>query len=556
MLVSLTIKNFAIVKQLEVLWHQQMTTITGETGAGKSIAIDALAQALGERSDAGMVRAGADKAEIVANFDIHQLPSAQQWLQAHELDQDGECLLRRVISKEGRSKAYINGSPVPASQLKSLANFLVSIHGQHAHQLLTKNEHQRLLLDEYAGHSALLQQTKANFDQWQALRKELRLLQTRKDEFSAQQQLLSYQVEELANAEICEGEFAEIEQEHQRLHHAQSLLSDSQQALNILHEEDSGNAYSALQSALSLLHKSATVDQGLNPTVELIEGSLIQLQEGVNELRSYAERVELNPERLFEIEQRLNIYMDLSRKHHVGPNELAAHFEHLQQELDKLSHSDERLSELTELIEKQQNLYFDSAERLSQSRQQFALELNEKITASLEHLNMAGAKFEIDIQTDREKASAQGIDKLEFLVCANKGQQLQPLAKVASGGELSRISLAIQVIIAQRVTTPTLLFDEVDVGVSGPTASAIGKLMRKLAAKTQVICVTHLPQVACYGHQQQFVEKQVIDDETQTSMYSLDDQGRIAELARLLGGDIISDTTKANAKELLNTAKH
>ncbi|MBU2917592.1 DNA repair protein RecN [Psychrosphaera sp. F3M07] len=554
MLLSLAIKNFAIVSQLEVNWHNQMTTITGETGAGKSIAIDALAQALGERSEASMVRANTDKAEVIAVFDITNLTSAQNWLKEHELFNDDECILRRVISKEGRSKAYINGSQVPASQLKGIGSLLVSIHGQHAHQLLTKPEHQRFMLDQYAGNQTLLNKLKANYLDLQSKTSEFKQLTEKQAEFSAQKQLLQYQVDELNNAELIEGEYQEIEQEHKRLHHANSLQGDSQHALDILHENENGNAYSALQSALSLLHKSSNLDSRLTPTIELLDSALIQLDEGTSELRNYIDDLELNPARLIEVEQRLNLYVELSRKHQVFPEQLIEKLEELTDELNKLTNSDNRLIELESEIEIAKNSYKELAIELTNCRLKFAKQLNQKITASMQQLNMGDAVFEIEIKSDPETFTQFGSDKIEFLVSANPGQPLQPLLKVASGGELSRMSLAIQVIIAQKVTTPTLLFDEVDVGVSGPTASAVGKLMRELSNNTQVICVTHLPQVACYGHQQQFVNKQTHSGMTQTSMEALNQTGRIDELARLLGGDTISATTKANALELLSIA--
>lgn len=554
MLVSISIKNFAIVRQLEVNWHSQMTTITGETGAGKSIAIDALAQSLGERSDAGMVRAGAEKAEVITEFDINNLPQATKWLKEQDLYAENECILRRVISKEGRSQGYINGSRVPAAMLKSLGNLLVSIHGQHAHQLLTKPEHQRSLLDNYAGNQLLLEKVATSYKSWQSKVKELKQLQERQHEFSAQQQLLQYQVEELDNAEVVAGEFEQIELEHKRLHNAQSLLTDSQHALNILTESDSGNAYSAMQSALSLIQKSADLDPNLSTSLELLDSALIQLQEGAGELRSYCESLDLNPERLFEVEQRLNLIMELSRKHQINPEQLPELHADLSLQLKSLSHSDERLHELGSEIEQSHQAFMQLCAELSLVRKQFAIELNKKISNSMSELNMAGAKFEIQLIEEMDNPSVTGAEKVEFLVSANPGQPLQPLAKVASGGELSRISLAIQVIIAEKVTTPTLLFDEVDVGVSGPTASAVGKLMKKLSNNTQVICVTHLPQVACYGHQQQFVKKMTEDEQTETSMLPLDNSGRVDELARLLGGDQISSTSKANAQELLSIA--
>lgn len=555
MLVSLAIQNFAIVRQLEVNWHDGMTTITGETGAGKSIAIDALAQALGERSEASMVRTGANKAEVIASFDLSKLPAAQAWLEAHDLNAEQDCILRRVISKEGRSKAYINGTPVPAAQLKQIGSKLVSIHGQHAHTLLTKSEHQRDLLDEYAGNDLLLGQVREAFSKWHKIGKEYDTLLEKQHEFNAQKQLLEYQVRELEEAQLEPGEYSQIEKEHQRLHHAQSLVADSQQTLNMLYESDEGNAYSALQQALSMLSKAANIDSKLEPSVELINNALIQLEEGVNELRSYNDQLEINPERLFEIESRLSTLVDLARKHQVEPDALTDHYQHLADELKMIGDSGERLEQLKVEQGKALEEYQSLAAKLSKVRQTNAAKLTKQITTSMQSLNMSGAKFELNVTSDESLVSKNGLDNVEFLVSANLGQALQPLAKVASGGELSRISLAIQVIIAQRVTTPTLLFDEVDVGVSGPTASAVGKLMKELSANTQVICVTHLPQVACFGHQQYFVNKFNVDNVTETQMQLLSNNDRIDELARLLGGDVISDTTRANAQELLHVAK-
>lgn len=555
MLVSIAIKNFAIVRQLEVNWHQAMTTITGETGAGKSIAIDALAQALGERSDASMVRTGADKAEVIASFDVENLPLAKEWLRDQDLLSDNECILRRVISKEGRSKAYINGTPVPASQLKSLGSQLVSIHGQHAHTLLTKPDFQRNLLDEFGGSTKLSLQVSSAYKQWHEKSRQLETLKQQQEEFSAQKQLLQYQVDELVEANLVIDEYSEIEKEHQRLHHGQELLSSSLQALDLLYESEDGNAYSVLQNVMSTLNRSAAIDEQLSQTVELLNTALIQLEEGAGELRNYSDNLDINPQRLSEIEIRLSTLVDLSRKHQVEPNNLPEKLESLTGELESLSITDEKLDTLKLEIDQAKEQYFELAQKLTSVRTKNAAKLTTEITKSMQSLNMAGAQFELAIKSDESSFSKFGFDSVEFLVSANQGQALQPLAKVASGGELSRISLAIQVIIAEKVTTPTLLFDEVDVGVSGPTASAVGRLMKSLSKNTQVICVTHLPQVASFGQQQQFVNKFNVNNATETKMALLTETERVDELARLLGGDIISDTTRANAKELLAIAQ-
>jgi DNA repair protein RecN (Recombination protein N) len=554
MLVSVAIKNFAIVRQLEVHWHQAMTTITGETGAGKSIAIDALSLALGERADASVVRKGADKAEVIASFDVSQLPQAQSWLKEQELDFEHDCILRRVVSKEGRSKAYINGSPVPASQLKSIGAQLVSIHGQHAHTQLTKPDYQRSILDEFGGHQKLASQVSAAFTDWQKICAELEQLRIQAQEHSATKQLLEYQVNELIEAELQPNEFEQVESEHRRLHHANSLKSDTLQAINILYENEQGNAYSALQQAISNLANSASIDASLNSSLELINGSLIQLEEGITELRHYSDELELNPEYLEQVESRMALLVDLARKHKVEPQHLVELQESLTQQLNELEFTNEKLEQLQLQKDQTLNTYNRLAEKLSNARRKSAKALSNDISASMQSLNMSGAQCQLSVSKDEGRVAKDGFDVIEFLVCANLGQSLQPLSKVASGGELSRISLAIQVIIAEKVTTPTLLFDEVDVGVSGPTATAVGRLMKKLSQKTQVICVTHLPQVACFGEQQQFVKKQTIGNETETQMQLLDEQSRINELARLLGGEVISETTKANAKELLELA--
>lgn len=554
MLVSVSIKNFAIVRQLEVNWHNAMTTITGETGAGKSIAIDALSLALGERADAGVVRTGSDKAEVIASFDVTHLVAAKNWLSSQDLLADNECILRRVISKEGRSKAYINGTPVPASQLKSIGSMLVSIHGQHAHTQLSKPDYQRTLLDEFGGHLNLVQAVEKAFKDWQSTCKELDDLSKLEQENSATKQLLEYQVSELSEADISDNEFEQIEAEHKRLHNATSLLSDSQQIIDVLYDNEQSNAYSALQLAISKLADAAAIDKQLDSTVELINNAVIQVEEGVSELRQYAESLEVNPQLLEEVESRLSQLVDLSRKHKVDPNELPALYDQLSKQLNSLEFTSERLESLKALKVEQEQAYFKAAEMLSNARKKSADKLSKDISLSMQDLNMSGAKFNLKITRSESTISKHGIDTVEFLVSANLGQMLQPLSKVASGGELSRISLAIQVIIAEKCTTPTLLFDEVDVGVSGPTATAVGRLMKRLSKQTQVICVTHLPQVACFGHQQHFVHKKTLDKVTETYMNVLDEKGRIEELARLLGGEIISDKTKANAQELLNTA--
>ncbi|MFP2770869.1 DNA repair protein RecN [Oceanisphaera sp. KMM 10153] len=552
MLLQLTISNFAIVSFLELDLRPGMTSITGETGAGKSIAIDALALALGERADADSVRPGADKADISARFRIDKLPRVKTWLSEQELDEQGECILRRTLSREGRSRGYINGTPVPLSQLKALGALLINIHGQHAHQALQKSDYQRGLLDAYAGHHQLMQQVSKQYQQWRQLSNERKQLQSEQTQWQAQRQLLEYQVAELDELALADDEFPTLEAEHKRLANGAELLNDCQLALNVLADGEETNALQLLRQGLKVLIELNQMDKRLGPVQEMIESSLIQLEEGHGELSRYLDRLELDPERLHEVEARLGKVMELARKHHVQPVALHDFHREIKTRLAEMDHNDSRLQELDEEVEQTREQFLQAAERLSQSRQRYAQSLNQQITQSLHQLSMEHGRFEITVTTDNGAGySPLGIDRVEFLVSTNPGQPMNSLAKVASGGELSRISLAIQVITAQKVETPTLIFDEVDVGVSGPTAAVVGKLLRQLGDSTQVLVITHLPQVAGNGHQHYFVSKDSANNDTQTRMQELDEHSRLQELARLLGGNKITANTLANARELL-----
>ncbi|OIN07608.1 DNA repair protein RecN [Oceanisphaera psychrotolerans] len=552
MLLQLTISNFAIVSFLELDLRPGMTSITGETGAGKSIAIDALALALGERADADSVRPGADKADISARFRIEKLPRVKAWLSEQELDEQDECILRRTLSREGRSRGYINGTPVPLSQLKALGALLINIHGQHAHQELQKSDYQRGLLDAYAGHHQLMQQVSTHYQQWRQLSNERKQLQGEQAQWQAQRQLLEYQVAELDELALAGDEFPILEAEHKRLANGAELLNDCQLALNVLADGEETNALQLLRQGLKVLIDLAQMDNRLSPVQEMIESSLIQLEEGHGELSRYLDRLELDPERLHEVESRLGTVMELARKHHVQPAALHDFHQEITTQLAEMDHNDSRLLELDKEVEQAKEQFLQAAERLSQSRQRYAQSLNQQITQSLHQLSMEHGRFEITVTADNDGGySPLGIDRVEFLVSTNPGQPMSPLARVASGGELSRISLAIQVITAQKVETPTLIFDEVDVGVSGPTAAVVGKLLRQLGDSTQVLVITHLPQVAGNGHQHYFVSKDSADNDTQTRMQELDEHSRLQELARLLGGNKITANTLANARELL-----
>ncbi|MEE2022702.1 DNA repair protein RecN [Alkalimonas mucilaginosa] len=552
MLSHLHISNFAIVRALELDWQQGMTSITGETGAGKSIALDALALCLGERAEASMVRPGADKADIVASFDVSQLPAAQQWLEQQDLAMGQECIIRRVISSEGRSRGYINGVQVPAQQLKALGQHLLSIHGQHAHQLLLKPDYQRQLLDAFANHNNSLQHTKQHWQQWQQLKREQQQLQQACQQREAQQQLLEYQVAELDQFAPGEQEFTELEAEHSRLSHGQQLLCDSQSALAQLYDSDDTTIYQALSSTCQQLEQLAGLDSSLTPVQQMLAEALVQVEEASRELRHYSEKLELDPERLQLVDERMSQWLQLSRKHQISEHELYQQHQELSEQLQALSRDDARLDELALQLQQAEHDYQQSAAILTEQRQSAAEKLSAMISQSMHELSMHNGQFQIEVSPQPlDKASALGLDKIEFLVCTNPGQPLQPLHKVASGGELSRISLAVQVILADQITTPTLIFDEVDVGISGPVAAGVGRLLRQLGERCQVICITHLPQVASQGHQQLFVEKYTDGIATETRIRNLSDEERVSEIARLLAGENISASALANARELL-----
>ncbi|WP_318412475.1 DNA repair protein RecN [Photobacterium leiognathi] len=555
MLAHMTISNFAIVKTLQFELKPGMTTITGETGAGKSIAIDALGLCLGDRAEASMVRPNEDKAEISAAFSLANNQAARRWLEDNDLMDGEECILRRVITKEGRSRGFINGSPVPASQQKALGQLLINIHGQHAHQQLMRPDYQQQMLDQYAGHHMLLEKTRGTYQRWRQAHNELKRLTQSREENEAQKQLLQYQVKELDELALGEEEFTEIEEEHKRLSNSGELAVASQTALSALYDGDDSNALQLLQMACQQVCNLGEYDNNLNAIPQMLEEAIIQVQEASQELRSYLDNLDMDPHRLIYLEERLSKIMSMARKHYVMPNELYQKHQDLLKELENLDCSDERLEEMAENVEALRQKCLLAAEKLSKSRQRYAKELDQKISESMHTLSMEHGEFSINITSDPDRMlSPIGYDSINFLVSTNPGQPLQPLGKVASGGELSRISLAIQVITAQKVETPSLIFDEVDVGISGPTAAIVGKMLRTLGESTQVMCVTHLPQVAGCGHQQMFVAKKTSEGQTETNMRPLTEDDRVAELARLLGGSEITERTLANAKELLIAA--
>lgn len=558
MLIQLTINNFAIVRQLEIELAKGMSVITGETGAGKSIAIDALGLCLGQRIETSMVREGQERAEICATFFIELTNPAYQWLQEQELqdpDNPSDCILRRVINADGRSKAFINSTPVSASQLKEIGQYLIHINGQHASQLLLKNDYQLQLVDTFAHHHDLLAQMREDYRAWKNLQTQVKNFQQQVAENEAKKQLLQYQVEELDEFALRPNEYLELEEDQRRLSNSEQLTQLSQSALQLLSENETVSIDSMLYRATQYIDELSELDPRYASVQTMLNDALIQVQEATSEVQHLASHIEQDPMLLQEIEQRLGQALQLARKHNVKPEELVVWHQKLKAELTALldfSESEERLIlEEKAAFEKMQH----TAKQLHESRSQAAEKLARQVTHSIKCLAMENAEFFIEVNSDLAKVAANGADNIVFTLRSNLGQQAQPLAKVASGGELSRISLAIQVLTSDQSAIPTLIFDEVDVGISGKTASVVGKLLRQLGDKCQVLCVTHLPQVACHGHHQFNVEKFTVDDKTETKMTALSQEERIPALARLLGGSEITDLALANAQEMLDLVK-
>ena len=558
MLTQLTINNFAIVRQLEIELAKGMSVITGETGAGKSIAIDALGLCLGQRIETSMVREGQERAEICATFFIEPTDPAYQWLQEQELqdpDNPSDCILRRVINADGRSKAFINSTPVSASQLKEIGQYLIHINGQHASQLLLKNDYQLQLVDIFAHHNDLLAQMREDYRVWKNLQTQVKTFQQKVSENEAKKQLLQYQVEELDEFALRPNEYLELEEDQRRLSNSEQLTQLSQSALQLLSENETVSIDSMLYRATQYIDELSDLDPRYASVQTMLNDALIQVQEATSEVQHLASHIEQDPMLLQEIEQRLGQALQLARKHNVKPEELVEWHQKLKAELTALldfSESEERLLlEEKAAFEKMQH----TAKQLHESRCQAAGKLAQQVTHSIKGLAMENAEFFIEVNSDLTKVAANGADNIVFTLRSNLGQQAQPLAKVASGGELSRISLAIQVLTSDQSAIPTLIFDEVDVGISGKTASVVGKLLRQLGDKCQVLCVTHLPQVACHGHQQFNVEKFTVDDKTETKMTALSQEERVPALARLLGGSEITELALANAQEMLDLVK-
>jgi len=556
MLVHLSVHNYAIVEHLDLELDRGMSVITGETGAGKSIMLDALGLTLGDRADSGVVRPGADKADILATFDLVDIPEASAWLAERDLEHDGPCILRRVITSEGRSRGYINGTPCPLGDLKALGELLIDIHSQHEHQSLLKTDTHRRLLDEYAGATDLARQVQLAAQRWRQTRQELERLSNSGDEQRARHQLLSYQLEELENLGLGENELEQLEQEHKNLTNAETLLGICRQVVEQCSESDSGNVLNALTASLNRLSSVNNSVGALGEASSLLTSAQIQVEEAVGELNRFLDNFDADPARLQYLEERLDAIYTLARKHRIQPTEVGEMQQKLLDEIETLNANDESIERLGEELASYARHYQEKARELSDLRHQAAGSLASAVEQEIQRLGMPGGRFTIELKANSsDELLPNGLEQVELLVSANPGQPLKALAKVASGGELSRISLAIQVITAQTSRVPTLVFDEVDVGIGGPTAEIVGQLLRRLGDRGQVLTVTHLPQVAAQGHQHLFVHKVRDKEATHTAVAKLSKNERIEEVARMLGGIDLTKESLAHAKKMVVTAK-
>ncbi|WP_339413978.1 DNA repair protein RecN [Pseudomonas sp. EA_35y_Pfl2_R5] len=556
MLVHLSVHNYAIVEHLDLELDAGMSVISGETGAGKSIMLDALGLTLGDRADSGVVRPGADKADILASFDLHDIPEARAWLAERDLDNDGPCILRRVITAEGRSRGYINGAPSPLGDLKALGELLIDIHSQHEHQSLLKPDTHRRLLDEYAGSQELARQVQLAAQRWKQTKSELERISSIGDEQRARHQLLSYQLEELDNLALGEDELDNLEQEHKNLTNAESLLSACRLVIEQCSENDAGNVLSALTSSLNRLSAFQGQPGALSEATNLLASAQIQVEEAVGELNRFLDHFDADPERLRQMEERLDAIYTLARKHRIQPTELSVMQQQLFEELESLNADDQVAERLSDELAAFERHYQEKAAELSTLRNNAASQLASAVEQEMQTLGMPGGRFNIKLSANsNSEPHPNGLEQLEFLVSANPGQPLKALTKVASGGELSRISLAIQVITAQTSRVPTLVFDEVDVGIGGPTAEVVGQLLRRLGERGQVLTVTHLPQVAAQGHQHLFVHKVRESDATRTAVSKLSPAQRVEEIARMLGGVDLTEESLAHARQMVGSAQ-
>ena len=553
MLLNLSIIDLAVVKSLDLDLETGMSVLTGETGAGKSILLTALGLALGDRADSGYVRPDCKRAEVNLEFDLADAPSAQQWLKDNELDNEQHCLIRRIVNQDGRSKAYINNRPVTLQYLQELSEKLVEIHGQHAHLTLLNPDEQRRLLDAYAKNQPLLDQVNQCYKQWSSAHKELADLIKADVDQSEREEFLRYQLEELQALNLASFNYAALSEEHSKLANFGQILTTGRAQVDLLYESEQQSVNQLLSHSASELSQIARYAPELNDICALLSEAQILTEEASLQLRRFLESQEADPQQLEHLENQIGVIQNLSRKHHVMPDQLLDVVNKINTELDNISHSGERMAILTTETVALEQQYQQFSTQLSEQRHIAAQKLQDQISVMIKELGMPQGEFLVAMsRLDTLTPKLNGKDKIEFLVSANPGLPAKPLAKVASGGELSRISLAIQVTTANDKTTPTLIFDEVDSGIGGGVAEIVGQKLRSLSQYRQVMCVTHLPQVAAQAHHHLYVEKNNKSDITSSQVRLLNNEERVEEIARMLGGVTMTANTLAHAQEMLS----
>ncbi len=551
MLRSLSIRDFVIVDRMELEFSAGFTVLTGETGTGKSILIEALALVLGERADAIVVRSGAERAEISADFDVEGRRETSQWLAENDLAGDeGSCLMRRVVEASGRSRGFVNGRPVTLARLRELGEFLVDIHGQHQHQSLLRPAVQRELLDAYGGSAPGAAEVRELYRAWQKRKDDRLAFEANAAAFAAEREQLEWQVRELETLNLADGEWTDLGAEHARLAHAASLIEAAQAGTEVLSEAEN-SCLAQLNGLISRLNALLQHDERLREILEALESGQIQLQEALSSLRRYGERLELDPHRLREVEHRLDAIHSAARKYRVAPEELAEKLEAGRARLRDLGESGD-VDALRRLEAEAHAACNASAKKLSAARGKAAARLSREVTQGMQTLAMAGGRFEVSLSALPE-VTAHGLEGVDFLVAAHKGMAAHPLGKVASGGELSRLSLAIQTVTSRVAQVPTLIFDEVDAGIGGRVAEIVGRMLKQLGQAYQVMCITHLPQVAAAADQQWQVSKTTVNGKVLSRVTVLDEEQRLEEVARMLGGVKITDTTRKHAAEMLKS---
>jgi len=555
MLKSIDIKGLAVVEQLNLELHQGMTVLTGETGAGKSILLTAMKLCLGERADAGLLRPGVEKADITLDFDIDNTPLALDWLKQNDIDDDSDCLIRRTINADGRSRAFINGQAVNLKTLQQLSEHLISIHGQHAHLDLLQPLKQCQLLDSANASQDVLLACNKLYEHWKQLHTELSSLTDGNDDNDSEKQLLKYQINELEQTDLIHIEYDELVQEHTLASNMNKIVELADKQLDNLYENEMGSIHSRLSSSSHELNELSELSGEFTDISEQINEAVIQIQEASRDLRQALDAQDNDPEKLSGLDRQLSKIHDLARKLKIEPQQLLEKYNELVDRLNLLENSDARLATLQGEIKQVKVTYEKAAITLHEQRVKTAAGLNRNITTTLKTLGLPDGEIDIQVNySPQENPLKNGFDNIEFWISTNPGMPASPIHKVASGGELSRISLAIQVVTTQSNSAPTLVFDEVDAGIGGGVAETVGIRLRELALNRQVLCVTHLPQVASQGHHHLFVSKNKNSEQTKTQIDSLTNEQRVKEIGRMLGGVEMSEKTFAHAQEMLENA--